>query len=208
MLNSYEQFFEHFPRHEFIDFGLDNIISIEKSKAQFEWSNLKDRIGNKDKELYVRNSGRNATGNKYLIALYKELFEIEINFDRTNNQKPTSLLENLSGLKKNKTIQNYQVSHVFGRTKNVYCFTAPWNIVFVPKIVDPLTGHEAKGDFAIEFRNKFQAKIFNKYKDQIMEFNTRMHNLEHELVEWISLKVPEKLRNSIKKDFEEINISS
>lgn len=45
---------------------------------------------------------------------------------------------------------------MFGRTKNIYAFTAPWNIVYMPKILDPFTGHEAKGEMVDEYRMLFQ----------------------------------------------------
>ena len=32
------------------------------------------------------------------------------------------------------------------RTKNVYTFTALWNMVYLPKIIDPFIGHEAKSE--------------------------------------------------------------
>ena len=43
-----------------------------------------------------------------------------IEIDPTNNTKPTQLLERNTGYRKNESIFNYQVSHVFGLTKNVF----------------------------------------------------------------------------------------
>ena len=69
---------------------------------------------------------------------------------------------------------NYQVSHIFGRTHNVFCFTAPWNIAYVPKIFDPLTGHETSGDLKDKFSNLFVNKAHKLFGDQIKEFNAIM----------------------------------
>ena len=159
MINSYEQFFDLFPKDNFFDFGLNNIITIDFDKATIEWEELVQRVKNKSSDLYVRSSGRQGTGNDTLKALYRDVFEININIDKTNNQKPKRMLQNLTGYRVNKTIFNYQISHVYGRTKNVYCFTAPWNTIFIPKIIDPFTGHEAKGSFVNEFQLLMRNKI-------------------------------------------------
>ena len=138
MIDSYLQFFSLIPKQTFFDFGIRNIIYADKGKSFKEWKALKQKIYDKHEELYVRASGRNGAGNNILSSLYKDIFGINIKFDPTNNQKPTITIQELTGHKKNKTIQNYQVSHVFGRTKNVFCFTAPWNIIFIPKLIDPI----------------------------------------------------------------------
>jgi hypothetical protein len=53
----------------------------------------------------------------------------------------------------------------------MYLFEAPWNIVLVPKILDPLTGHEAKGDLAKDFRYAFQCRIYDKFEEFIDDYN-------------------------------------
>jgi len=104
------------------------------------------------------------------------------------------------------TIANFQVSHVFGRTKNVYCFTAPWNIVFIPKIIDPLTGHEAKGGFVEEFQSLFRQKVIQTFHDQIQEYNDIMARYEKKIDDWVSRKVKANITDSIKKDFAVIDM--
>lgn len=110
------------------------------------------------------------------------------------------------GYRKNKNIFNYQISHVFGRTKNVFCFTAPWNIVFLPKIVDPLTGHEAKGKFVEDFSRKFQSLVYDKFKAEIDEFNKRMRDIRPRITDWVEAAVPERDKEKYLKEFEEIRI--
>jgi len=200
-IDGYDQFFKIINSEIFFEFGINNIISIDSKAAATSWDSLKERIANKDRDLYVRNSGRNGTGNSGLSALYKDVFQLEINFDLTNNTKPTQILTALTGHRKNKTIFNYQVSHVFGNTKNVYLFTAPWNIVFIPKVVDPFTGHEATGAHAIEFQYKFKAKIYTKYRDQIEDYNTIINRKRAEIKSWISENLDEDVGNKYLKDF-------
>ena len=171
MKNAYLEFFKIIPKEKFFQFGIENIISINQDKAKREWDNLTRRIKNRENNLFVRSSGRNGAGNDILKQFYKDIFDININIDPTNNQKPRKLMNKLSGYEINKNIQNYQTSHVFGRTKNVYCFVAPWNIVLIPKIIDPLTGHEAKGDFVDEFKILFRGSIYRKYRECIDEYN-------------------------------------
>ncbi|TXZ35663.1 hypothetical protein FXE65_03330 [Vibrio cholerae] len=103
--------------------------------------------------------------------------------DSTNNAEPTKLIRQLTGFSKTiskqyQPLRNYQISHVFGRTKNVYAFTAPWNIVYVPKLIDPFTGHEAKGDMVDEYTVLFQKSVFERFEKYINEFNCLMTNSE------------------------------
>lgn len=207
MINSYEQFFDLFPKDKFFDFGLNNIITIDFDKATIEWKELVGRVKNKSSNLYVRSSGRQGAGNEELKALYRDVFGININIDKTNNQKPKSMLQKLTGHRVNKTIFNYQISHVYGRTKNVYCFTAPWNLIFIPKIIDPLTGHEAKGKFVNEFQFLLRNSIQAKFIESINEFNDFMQ-IYYPLVKvWASSNVPPRKQTSITKDFKPIVIT-
>ena len=86
------------------------------------------------------------------------------------------MLEKLTGYSKknsklNKELRNYQVSHVFGRTKNALAFNAPWNIVYMPKLFDPFTGHESKGDITKKFTSELKKMTFLKFKNLIEEYN-------------------------------------
>jgi hypothetical protein len=117
---------------------------------------------------------------------------IEIKFDPTNNQQPAQLLEKNTIYKRNKNIFNYQVSHVFGNTKNVYCFTATWNIVYIPKIVDPFTGHEATGEYKDEFKKLFEKNIIRKFNSEIKEYNKIMDEIYPEIKKWVDKNIIEK----------------
>jgi hypothetical protein len=97
--------------------------------------------------------------------------------DRQNSLKNI----HLSSKTKIFTIIKYRISHIFGKTKNIYAFTAPWNIVFMPKILDPFTGHEAKGEMVIEFQQLFQQQSYEKFKPYIDEFNKIVINLNQEI---------------------------
>jgi hypothetical protein len=208
MINSYEQFFDLYPKEDFFEFGLNNIITIDLDKATIEWEELVLRVENKSPDLYVRSYGRKGSGIDTLKALYRDVFGININIDGTNNSKPKSMLQNLTGYKVNKTIFNYQISHVYGRTKNVFCFTAPWNIMFIPKIIDPITGHEATGRFVEEFQLLMKNKIETKFIESINDYNKLM-KLYYPLVkDWASSKVEPKKQKYITKNFEPIDIAS
>jgi hypothetical protein len=206
--DAYEQFFEIFPKEIFIKFGLENIITIEKDDVSREWKMLINKIDELSDDLYIRSFGRNGSGNNNIQKMYKEILNININFDPNNNAKPAKLLQNLTGFKKNKTIFNYQISHVFGNTKNVYCFTAPWNIIFIPKIIDPFTGHEAKGNYVDEFQIIIKRNIFDKFKKEIIEYNEIMEKLYPKIGLWVNNNVIEKERKNYLKDFEKINIGN
>jgi len=209
IFDGYEQFFKIFSKEEFITFGLDNVISADVSGAAAGWGELVRKVNEKKSGLHVRNFGRAGGRNHHLSALYTDIFGITIEYDKSNNSQPTKVIHELTGHRKNKSIFNYQVSHVFGRTKNVFCFTAPWNIVFLPKIVDPLSGHEAKGDAASEFISRFQKLIFEKFEAQIFDFNKRMEILQPKIEEWLMQprlpEISDKIRNDLRKEFSEIH---
>jgi len=172
LIDSYEKFLtKYVSKEDFFNFGLSETIYISTDKVQEEWSNLKNRIF-ENESVFIRGFGRDAAGTHLFLKFYEKVFQNNnIVKDPTNNQQPTKLLESLTGLKKNKDIRNYQVSHIFGRTKNIFTFTAPWNIVFMPKLLDPFTGHEAKGEIIDEYQKLFQQQSYDKFKPFIDEFN-------------------------------------
>jgi len=205
ILDAYQQFFAYVKKEDFFKFGLENIITIDNNVVSRLWKLLLSDIKNKGKDLYVRSFGRNGSGNESIIKLYKDVMGIEINFDPTNNQQPTQLLEKNTIYKKNKNIFNYQVSHVFGNTKNVYCFKAPWNVIYIPKIVDPFTGHEAKGKYIDEFKKLFNEYIIRKFNNEINEYNKIMKELYPKIENWTKNNIVEKDRKNILKEFICIN---
>lgn len=206
-LDSYEQFFEIVSKEKLFKFGLDNIISIDAEHAKNLWDELKTNVAqNTNSKLFIRSSGRDGKGNDLLKAMYKDVLGIDIEIDSTNNTKPTQLLERNTGYRENKSIFNYQVSHVFGLTKNVFCFTAPWNIVFIPKLIDPFTGHEAKGEYVEEFQIQFQKYIYSKYKELIDDYNCLIRSKYPEIKSYLEKHAePKKLKDYL-KDFQEIKI--
>ena len=224
MRDAYKLFFDEFDisKEKFFEFGLRETIYCPFDKAEKEWEALKYRIHNNN-EVFIRGFGRN-TGNTYLFKeFYKELLgNVNVSTDATNNNKPTILIRNLSGIakkkyKNHKLIQNYQVSHVFGRTKNVYAFTAPWNIVYKPKIMDPFTGHEAKGDWINEYTKLFQKQTFRRFEKLIVDYNNIVHSqifidkIKHCLEDLHKTKTFDdkeitKLEKAVLEDFKPITI--
>ncbi len=179
MKDSYEIFFaQHASKESFFEFGLNETIFISEEKAAEEWDALKNRIYSND-IVHMRGFGRDAHGTHLFTAFYKEVFGNDhIIKDSTNNASPKKLIGQLTGLRVNRDLRNYQVSHIFGRTKNIFTFTAPWNIVYIPKIIDPFTGHEAKGPYVDEYQVVFQNIAYEKFKPLIDDFNQIMTNPE------------------------------
>lgn len=202
MLDSYENFFSnHVNKETFFDFGLIETIYIPTSKVEEEWEKLKTRIKNNE-DVQIRGFGRDAKGTDLFIDFYKNIFKNEkIIKDPTNNHYPRKLIETLTGYRINKDIQNYQISHIFGRTKNIFAFTAPWNIVFMPKILDPLTGHESKGKFVKEFQILFQKKSYTKYQSYIEDFNDIVTNKQ--LNEKIKVYIKDLYQQEATKEYAE-----
>ncbi|MEH6957593.1 hypothetical protein [Neobacillus drentensis] len=105
-------------------------------------------------------------------GLYKYIYNNEyVKKDPTNNAVPQKIISQLTGYKRNTNLFNYQVSHIFGKTKNIFLFEAPWNSALVPKIIDPFTGHETKGVWPEEYQARFSEYATEKYSDFIDEYN-------------------------------------
>jgi hypothetical protein len=226
MRDSYLRFFEegYISKEQFFEFGLKEIIYSPYDKAEVEWTELKRKILNND-EVYIRGFGRDASGTYLFQDLYKQLVgNSNVIKDPTNNAEPTKVIKELTGYSKTKSsnyelIRNYQISHVFGRTKNVYAFTAPWNLVYIPKILDPFTGHEAKGELIHEFTFLFRQQTYKKFEILIDDFNeivsnaSFIDNLDNclssmEMSNSYSKQDIVKLRTSVKVEFMPIGINA
>ena len=226
MRDSYLNFFSkgYISKEQFFDFGLSETIYVDFSTASQAWEYLKLRVQSNE-TVFIRGFGRDANGTPLFQSLYRYAYGNEnIQKDATNNAEPTKLMREWTGLSKNggnkyQVIRNYQISHVFGRTKNPFCFTAPWNIVYIPKILDPFTGHEAKGDFVDEFTQMFRKQCYSNFSSLIDDFNKLVtssdfqENIETalqlmQLGENIDKKNMEKLRRSIESEFCPIEICS
>jgi len=182
MRDSYQRFFEYFniDFSDIIEFGVEiDTIYPDPIKIKTEWIDLINSIENNG-NVYIRGYGRDAHG----TALYQEFYRILLNNenikkDPSNNDNPTRLLQNITKYSKTikkdsiakERISNYQVSHIFGRTKNPFLFTAPWNIVWKSKLLDPFTGHESKGENTIKYKKAFLHKSKELYSEYISEYN-------------------------------------
>lgn len=171
--DSYYDFMQHFgiKSKDFFEWGMNSIIFPPEEMVEAEWDDLKKRIFN-NKQVYIRGYRRDAVGTYLYIDFYKYLLGNEnVKKDPTNNTRPQAIMKRLTGLTRNTDLYNYQVSHIWGQTKNVFLFESPWNICYVPKLIDPLTGHEAKGDLPIDFQIHFVEHAKKKYKKYIDDYN-------------------------------------
>jgi hypothetical protein len=181
MRDSYERFFStgYISKEQFFEFGLKETIFSPIDRANEGWRILKKKIYS-NSEVFMRGFGRDANGTHLFQDLYgKVVGNTNVQKDPTNNAEPTKLIRELTGYSKTKSIKyesirNYQVSHIFGRTKNIFAFTAPWNIVYMPKMLDPFTGHEAKGEMIDEYSKLFQEQGYRHFQPLIEEFNEIM----------------------------------
>ncbi|MDC0274180.1 MAG: hypothetical protein P8M30_13340 [Planctomycetaceae bacterium] len=179
MRDSYERFLDtvNIAPADLFRFGIDEIIAVPVNRATDEWESLKRRVISNE-AVIIRSFGRQGSNSRLFQELYEAVFGNEnVVIDKTNNAAPTKLLRDFTGFAKTKKngceqLRNYQISHVFGRTKNPFAFTAPWNIVYLPKIIDPFTGHEAKGSLSDEFQIQFRTHIYNMFEPLIEDFNS------------------------------------
>lgn len=199
--DSYMKFIKQFniSKKDLYNFGLEETILPNCDLVLKSWNELKRKLFNGD-EIYIRCAGRNGNGTAIYLEFYKYLFKkSNILKDPTNNYIPQKLIEDLTGFKRNKNVYNYQVSHIFGRTKNPLLFGAAWNIALVPKIIDPFTGHETKGEWPKEYQKLFLKMIKKRYRIFIQEYNEIIFNLKIDSNLDNFLKGLEKNRYSIKE---------
>lgn len=178
--DSYYDFMKCFgiEPNDLFEWGMKSIIFPPDEKVKNEWDNLKDRIFNNGK-VYIRGYGRDAHGTQSYIKFYEYLFNnSNVKKDSSNNLKPTAILKRMTGHARSKDIYNYQVSHIWGKTKNIFLFEAPWNICYTPKIIDPFTGHETTGNLPEEFQHYFFEYAKNKYSKYIKDYNDIISSLE------------------------------
>lgn len=210
--DAYEIFLNRLKIEEeaLINFGLEETIypdNISINKVTEQWNNLKDSLSS-NKEVYIRQFGQTGENNPLFKDFIKYIFGNDnIKIDPSRNSIPTKVLEEVTGLKKNKSISNYQVSHTFGMTKNPLLFTAAWNLAFIPKLMGPFTGHESSGKLKNKYEQEYQKVIKSKFKECIEEYNEIIdgYNVSEKIEEFINLQIksnkyPEKFMGKFKKD--------
>lgn len=206
-IDSYQGFLTYFQidKASFFEWGISATIFPPIDKVASEWEDLKIRIFN-NQTVYIRGYGRDAHGTQMYKDLYANLFgNTHIEKDPTNNAVPHKLIQRTTGLKKNSDIYNYQVSHIWGHTKNIFMFEAPWNICYTPKIIDPFTGHETQGIWPAEYQKIFIAKAGELYRPFVDEYNQILKSLDvdKKLQEYISSRdslIPAKELAQFSKD--------
>jgi len=195
-LDSYEKFLSDFSIDidTFFEWGINSTIFPSLDAVGESWERHKWKIMN-NQTVYIRGYGRDAHGTQLYIDLYRDLFgNCNIKKDPTNNAQPHKHIQTLTGLKRNNDIFNYQVSHIWGRTKNIYLFEAPWNICYVPKIMDPFTGHETKGKWPEKYQDLFLSKANAMYKPFVDDYNELLEKYD---IRRRTKNYIESLRNTI-----------
>ncbi|MBU3144627.1 hypothetical protein [Clostridium sp. CF012] len=217
ILDSYECFTKKFniTKTDFYNFGLEETIYPLAERVEEYWDELKKRLFN-NKKVYIRGYGRDAHGTPLYKEFHVKVFGNEnVKKDPTNNLQPQKLIQKLTGFRRNDNLMNYQVSHIFGMTRNALMFEAPWNIALVPKIIDPLTGHESNGDWAKEYKELFLKDIYIKYAKYIDEYNQLANKYDFQgkiaefgvekasdvSSEYFNLKKRNKLLSDLSNDF-------
>lgn len=216
-MDAYELFFREFgiKKDQLISWGIRNTIFIPDNKVNLYWNDLLNRISS-NKKVYIRAYGRNGHATDIYIKFYQFLLKnINVREDPTNNSRPRAILEKALGLKHNKEIFNYQVSHIFGKTKNIFLFEAPWNFCFVPKIMDPFTGHESKGNITADYIKEFTQVSYTKFEHYIEQYNNIVLdlNIQQKIDDFCNLiheNIPEEtllqFKNDCSKEFETISV--
>ncbi len=203
-MDSYIEFLNHFniATDEFFKYGIEATIFPQEPKVAAEWDFLKKRLFNNE-QVYIRGYGRDAHGTQLYKNLYIALFNNHnIEKDPSNNTVPHRQIVRLTDKRVNREIYNYQVSHIWGHTKNPLMFEAPWNICYTPKLFDPFTGHEAGGTLPAEYKCIFLAKAHELYQTYIDEYNELLikYDIEKQIEEFLA-NLPTDLSEREKRQF-------
>lgn len=203
--DSYDIFLKEFgiTKQKFFNFGLENTIFMPDNLIEEYWGNLKDRVLT-NQRVVIRGYGRDAKGTPVYIQFHEYVFNnTSIVKDGSNNSAPQSIVKKMTELERKKDLLNYQVSHIFGMTRNALLFEAPWNIALVPKIIDPLTGHESNGNWAKEYQKQYFDIIFKKYSKYIEEYNQIIEDFkcQDKIEEFVYEEVPKITIDEINKKY-------
>ena len=206
-MDSYQEFLNYFhiDRAALFAWGISATIFPPVDAVASEWEGLKKRIFS-NQTVYIRGDGRDAHGTRFYQDLYTALLgHTHVEKDPTNNAVPHQLIQRLTGFRRNSDIFNYQVSHIWGHTKNIFLFEAPWNLCYAPKMMDPFTGHETQGTWSVEYQKLFLAKARELYRPFLDEYNQILKSLhlEQRLQEYLASldgRIPEKERAQFSKD--------
>lgn len=179
--DAYTKLFEHIDKDLFFKSGIDDIVYIDNQAIAIQWNQLKNSVF-ENQVVFIRGYGRDAKGTDMFFKFYENMFgNSNVRKDSTNNAEPTKLLKNMTSYSKTPQadkmlIMNYQISHLFGRTKNPLLFTCPWNIAYIPKYLDPFTGHETQGKYSEQFKKIISPILKDKFKNYIEDYNSIIRN--------------------------------
>ena len=218
--DAYQLFFDYFAGHqmsprEFYKFGIDNSVFADKADVKYAERQFDDLIellrhgrlpndpagGRQRKDLAIRKYSGSKNKSEMFVEIYRKLFpnasiRVESNATPKLNFRSAVKCEMFSagyvGKETTTVLKNYVCSHVFdNRTQNPLLFEAVWNIVFTPKMIDPLTGNETKGRWPDEFQPLFRDKVRDKFLPCIRKFNAIAAEI-YPQVEKAALEVAER----------------
>lgn len=177
--NSYDELFEVFPdiADRLCQFGLENSVYAANGTPENDelvlrqWHDVVAALEGND-NIYIRLKDTNSQEFRFYRNLYADprLFgNNRLNAGGDGNYYAKRAIQNVTGwnVKQNPRrgmdrgcLVYFTVSHVFGnRTKNPLLFTAAWNIVLTPNLIDPFTNEENHYEFAERFKEEFRARI-------------------------------------------------
>ena len=113
-MDSYQEFITHFniDKEKLFEWGISSTIFPSIDKVTAEWENLKYRIFHNE-VVYIRKYGPNSRKTKLYIDFYAEfMHNTNVRVDVGNNTIPHKVIQRTTGMKRNKDLYNYQVSHI------------------------------------------------------------------------------------------------
>ncbi len=169
--DSYFNFLNYFEIDSILFFrwGIEAMIFPPMEQVDLEWRILKSRILNGE-VVFIGGTGKGAGRIPLYIDFYNYVFGNK-NVQKDTNNKIQIDLKNMTDLDRKNDINNYQVYSIWSRSRNIFLYEAPWNVCYIPNMIDLLLCPESKGDLPEEFRKYFLKYVRKKYWKYINDYN-------------------------------------
>lgn len=231
-MSRYRHFFDNkeITVKDLWDFTLENMIFIDNQEGIIFSDRVQDYLTNGEKGILLAGATNPFEEQIHYKNIYRILFPgVTFKFETIKNATPRKFLEALTGVKETDPpmqiylkLRSYQVLHIFKRVHNPYAYLAPWNIIFIPKVLAPfltvnekyviprfLTSnqkefYEKHIEELPEFEVAVKRYIYDRYQQEIDDFNEEMKVLKKKVIpylEEVRQKEGEEVYETIKKTF-------
>ncbi len=189
-MSRYRRFFdnEENTMEDLWTFTIENMVFVDNDEGIILDARVQDYLSGKQKDILIASPSSSSEQIKeHYLQLYDVLFPgTTFRFEKIENATPRKLLEVLTDVKDTDTpmevylkLRSYQVLHVFKRIHNPYAYLAPWNIIMIPKVLQPFLTYNEKY-VEPKFMTSGQRFFYEKHQEELPEFEIRIKKFIYE----------------------------